>query len=193
MSQDDLPSETDYALVGKTVPEIAGAGAALQAADAQKLPAEDRAGRGRGHLLRPSRRLPPRRARRRRDHVAHAGARRDAADGVLSRTPIATDDFESLLRRDDIEVFDITPHPAERVPLVEAALKAGKHVLSQKPFVVDLDTGERLVELADKNGVKLAVNQNGRWAPHFAYMREAVRAGLVGDLVSSPHRRPLGP
>ena len=71
------------------------------------------------------------------------------------------------------------------MPLVEAALKAGKHVLSQKPFVVDLDTGERLVELADKNGVKLAVNQNGRWAPHFAYMREAVRAGLIGDVVSS--------
>ena len=81
-------------------------------------------------------------------------------------------------------MFDITPHPAERVPLVEAALKAGKHVLSQKPFVVDLDTGERLVALADKMGVKLAVNQNGRWAPHFAYMREAVRAGLVGDVVS---------
>ena len=33
-------------------------------------------------------------------------------------------------------------------------------------------------------GVKLAVNQNGRWAPHFSYMREAVRAGLVGDVVS---------
>src|SRR5690606_35745834 len=81
---------------------------------------------------------------------------------------LATDDFDSLLKRDDSEVLDITPHPAERVPLVEAALKAGKHVLSQKPFVTDLDTGARLVELADRNGVKLAVNQNGRWAPHFA-------------------------
>ena len=160
------------------------AGPALQAADAEKLPAEDRARRGRGHFLRPSRRLPPRRARRRSDHVAHAGAGRGAARTSSIPTPIATDDFESLLSRDDIEVFDITPHPAERVPLVEAALKAGKHVLSQKPFVVDLDTGERLVELADRNGVKLAVNQNGRWAPHFAYMREAVRAGLIGDVVS---------
>ena len=79
-------------------------------------------------------------------------------------------------------MVDITPHPAERVPLIEAALKAGKHVLSQKPFVLDLDTGERLADLADKKGVKLAVNQNGRWAPHLAYMREAVRAGLIGDV-----------
>lgn len=37
--------------------------------------------------------------------------------------------------------------------------------------------------LARANGVKLAVNQNGRWAPHLAYMREAVRAGLVGEVV----------
>lgn len=96
----------------------------------------------------------------------------------------ATTDFAGLLRRDDIEVFDITPHPVERVPLIEAALGARKHVLSQKPFVVDLDTGERLVALADQMGVKLAVNQNGRWAPHFSYIREAVRAGIVGDVIS---------
>ena len=32
-------------------------------------------------------------------------------------------------------------------------------------------------------GVKLAVNQNGRWAPHFAYIREAVKAGLIGEVI----------
>ena len=96
----------------------------------------------------------------------------------------ATTDFKALLGRDNIKIFDITPHPAERVPLVEAALCAGKHVLSQKPFVRDLDTGERLADLAQANGVKLAVNQNGRWAPHFAWMREAVRTGQIGRLIS---------
>ena len=87
-----------------------------------------------------------------------------------------------LLARDDVEVVDITTHPPERPPLVEAALRAGKHVLSQKPFVLDLDVGERLADLADKMGVKLAVNQNARWAPHFSYIREAVRAGLLGTI-----------
>jgi predicted dehydrogenase len=57
-------------------------------------------------------------------------------------------------------------------------------VLSQKPFVLDLDAGLRLVDLAEKKGVILAVNQNGRWAPHLSWMREAVRAGLVGDVQS---------
>lgn len=94
-----------------------------------------------------------------------------------------TDDLASVLADPSIDVLDITPHPADRLPLIEAALRSGKHVLSQKPFVLDLDTGERLVALARDRGVKLAVNQNGRWAPHLAFMREAVRAGLVGDVV----------
>ena len=95
---------------------------------------------------------------------------------------IATDSFDEVLSRDDVEVVDITTHPPERPPLIEAALRARKHVLSQKPFVLDLDVGERLADLADEMGVKLAVNQNARWAPHFSYIREAVRAGLLGSI-----------
>jgi predicted dehydrogenase len=94
----------------------------------------------------------------------------------------ALDRYEQLLARDDIEVVDIATHPPERPPLIEAALRARKHVLSQKPFVLDLDVGERLADLADEMGVKLAVNQNARWAPHFSYIREAVRARVLGTI-----------
>ncbi|MBN9011174.1 MAG: Gfo/Idh/MocA family oxidoreductase [Rhizobiales bacterium] len=109
-----------------------------------------------------------------------AVARRDAFFPAAE----ATDDVERTLARDDIEVVDLTPHPDQRLPLIETALKAGKHVLSQKPFVLDLDAGQRLVDLAGEKGRVLAVNQNGRFAPHLSWMREAVRAGLVGDLQS---------
>lgn len=95
------------------------------------------------------------------------------------------DDWSSIVADPDIDVIDITLHPEHRTEIVEAALSAGKHVLSQKPFVTDLDTGERLVALAEANGVRLAVNQNGRWAPHLAWMRGAARAGLIGDVVST--------
>lgn len=91
-------------------------------------------------------------------------------------------DAAQVLKRDDIEVVDIATHPPERVPLIKEALKARKHVLSQKPFVLDLDTGEKLADLADKQGVKLAVNQNGRWSPHFSYIRNAVQQGVIGDI-----------
>ena len=83
-----------------------------------------------------------------------------------------------------VEVVDIAAHPDVRGPIVADALRAGKHVLSQKPFALDLDEGEKLVQLADECGVKLAVNQNGRWAPHLGYMREAVRVGLLGEVAA---------
>jgi predicted dehydrogenase len=93
-------------------------------------------------------------------------------------------DFRELLRRDDIEVIDIATHPGERAIAIEAALHARKHVLSQKPFVLDLDVGHRLVKLAELQDVRLAVNQNGRWAPHFSYLAAAVRAGLIGEVAT---------
>jgi len=92
-------------------------------------------------------------------------------------------DYRALLADSRIGVVDIATHPDIRVPMIEAAIESGKHVLSQKPFVLDLDEGERLVRLAEQRGVRLAVNQNGRWAPHFSYMRHAVARGLVGDLL----------
>ena len=94
-------------------------------------------------------------------------------------------DYRELLKRKDIDVVDITPHPDQRMPIVEAALQAGKHVLSQKPFVTDLKTGRRLVQLARRKKVRLAVNQNGRWAPHFSYIRQAIDQGLLGDVVAA--------
>jgi predicted dehydrogenase len=57
-------------------------------------------------------------------------------------------------------------------------------VLWQKPLVLDLALGGRLADLAEWQGVMLAVNLNGRWAPHLGYIREAVRSGLVGALQS---------
>ena len=97
-------------------------------------------------------------------------------------------DWRALVDDPGIDVLDITPHPEVRGPMIEAALRAGKHVLSQKPFVTDLDEGERLCALADERGVRLAVNQNGRWAPHMAWMRAAVEAGLIGR-VTAVHAR----
>ncbi len=91
-------------------------------------------------------------------------------------------DYRELLVRSEIAVVDITTHPQTRAPLIEHSLRAGKHVLSQKPFVLELETGRRLARLARDLGLKLAVNQNGRWAPHFSYLREAIRAGLIGEV-----------
>jgi len=100
------------------------------------------------------------------------------------RATVCTD-YREVLRRDDIEVVDIATHPQERIAIMRAAIEAEKHVLSQKPFVTDLDVGEPLCDLAEKKGVRLAVNQNGRWAPHFSYLRNAIAQGLIGAPIAA--------
>jgi len=89
-----------------------------------------------------------------------------------------------LLGMDSIGVVDIATHPKAREELILQAADAGKHILSQKPFAVEMDMGRRLVAHAAAAGVRMAVNQNGRWAPYFSYMRQAVKSGLIGDVGS---------
>lgn len=91
-------------------------------------------------------------------HRERAEARQAA---FFPRAGVVTD-WRELLRSDDLEVVDVATHPSGRVEIIAAALEAGKHVLSQKPFVLDLRDGRRLVELAGAKGRLLAVNQNGR-------------------------------
>jgi predicted dehydrogenase len=85
------------------------------------------------------------------------------------------------LSKVDAEIVDVATHPSIRSPIIRDCLSADRHVLSQKPFVVDLDEGEQLIEYADRQSRRLAVNQNGRWAPHFSYMRSAIAADLLGQ------------
>ena len=94
------------------------------------------------------------------------------------------DSADELLDIMDIGIVDIATHPVPRAGLIEKAAAAGKHILSQKPFALDAATGQRLVACARDAGVRIAVNQNGRWAPYFCYLREAVKAGVIGDVGS---------
>lgn len=91
---------------------------------------------------------------------------------------------DDLLGRQDIDIVDIATHPEVREQLIEDALLAGKHVLSQKPFVTDLERGRRLCQLADERDCRLAVNQNGRWAPWVSWMRAAIENQLIGNVSS---------
>lgn len=113
--------------------------------------------------------------------LARAEARRDEFFPAAE----VYDSAEALLSRDDIEIVDIATHVDVRPMLVASALAHGKHVLSQKPFVRALADGDRLIALAAEQGRHLSVNQNGRWAPHFAYLLAAVRGGLIGTVTAA--------
>ena len=93
--------------------------------------------------------------------------------------------LDSLIAHPRLKVVDVATHLEGRSETILRCLTGGLNVLSQKPFANDLAVGEALSRAARTRNVALAVNQNGRWAPHFAAMLAAVRAGIIGDVVSA--------
>jgi predicted dehydrogenase len=92
-----------------------------------------------------------------------------------------------LLEHPEVEIVDVATHPDVRPALIREALAAGKHVLAQKPVAEDLATARELVEEAERAGLALAVNQNGRWAPAWRVATLLVEQGAIGDVVAVSH------
>ena len=113
-----------------------------------------------------------------------------AVEGVREHFPFVRRVYESLdevLADPEVAVVDVATRPAERPALMLEAIAAGKHVLAQKPLALDLDSARRVVEAADAAGVKVAVNQNGRWCPPLRAATLLLACGAVGDVVAVTH------
>ncbi|MDR0362832.1 MAG: Gfo/Idh/MocA family oxidoreductase [Planctomycetota bacterium] len=93
-------------------------------------------------------------------------------------------DYRDLLADSSVNIVDVSNSMMGRLPLLENCLRAGKHVLSQKYFVDDLDKGEALVRIAKEYGVKFAVNQDARWVPAYRYARNLIHDGYIGKITS---------
>lgn len=102
---------------------------------------------------------------------------------------------EELLADPAVQIVDIATRPEQRLEWLAAAVCAGKHVLAQKPLATDLASLAPVLEEADRRGVRVAVNQNGRWAPAWRLATLLVDDGAVGDVVgvTQLHDKPLPP
>lgn len=96
-------------------------------------------------------------------------------------------DYRRLLERSDIDIIDIAIPNEGRVDIVKEAVAAGKHVLIQKPFAHRLEQAEEMVRLAREAGVKLAVNQNARYAPFYHAVKQVIDSGALGELYLMTH------
>ncbi|MCH3179338.1 Gfo/Idh/MocA family oxidoreductase, partial [Listeria monocytogenes] len=66
-------------------------------------------------------------------------------------------------------------------PLAEAALRAGKHVVVDKPFTVTLAEARHLARVARDAGRVLSVFQNRRWDSDFLAVQAAIGGGALGE------------
>jgi predicted dehydrogenase len=110
--------------------------------------------------------------------------RPEAARGVDAA---AFSTLEELLADRRVAIVDIATGPAPRVELIRHALAAGKHVLAQKPLALDVELARTVADEAERAGLKLAVNQNARWAPPWRIATLLVQEGAVGEVHAVAH------
>lgn len=67
-------------------------------------------------------------------------------------------------------------------PLARAALRAGKHVVVDKPFALDLEQARALVAEARDRGKVLSVFHNRRWDADFLTLRALLDSGALGEV-----------
>lgn len=76
-----------------------------------------------------------------------------------------------------------TPHTMHH-PMVMDALRHGLHVLSEKPLACSPEEAREIADLADASGLTVTIAYQRRLDPAYAYMRQAVAAGELGELLS---------
>ncbi len=88
-----------------------------------------------------------------------------------------TADYRELIAREDVRIVDVTvPHLLElRQPLIEFAAQHKKAMFVQKPLLRYLNEARQLVEIAERHGAPMMVNQNSVFVPAFRAMEPYLR------------------
>lgn len=90
-------------------------------------------------------------------------------------------EVDELLRSDVDAVVVATPIRTHH-PLAKAALLAGKHVMVEKPLAASSVEAEELVELAERQGLRLMVGHTFEYNPAIRALREIVASGELGEI-----------
>lgn len=93
-------------------------------------------------------------------------------------------DWREAVQRDDVDAVDICLPNGLHAEVALTAIRAGKHVLVEKPVATSLADADAMVSAADEHGTVLMTAQNGRYASGMAAAAKAVRDGLIGDVTA---------
>ncbi|MFD2671044.1 oxidoreductase [Marinicrinis sediminis] len=92
-------------------------------------------------------------------------------------------DSEEIFTDPQIEVVVVSTPNGSHFELTERALRAGKHVVVEKPFTITSAEADALIELAQQQERLLTVHHNRRWDSDFRTVSSIVEAGMLGRLV----------
>jgi predicted dehydrogenase len=104
---------------------------------------------------------------------------------ALTRAAAATLDYQDIVRNPNIALVYIctAPEPTH-FPIARDCLKAGKHVLLEKPIAMALWEADELITLARRGRLKFTIGYSQRFNPKLAFAKKTIADGALGKPVS---------
>ncbi len=96
--------------------------------------------------------------------------------------PHVFDDYRKLLEIKDIDIIDVCTPNTSHFPITVDSLKAGKHVICEKPLAVSVKEVEGMIKEAKKAGKKLMAAQHQRFKKDSAAVKKMIDAGDFGEI-----------
>jgi predicted dehydrogenase len=101
----------------------------------------------------------------------------------LARTGRAVADFKMAVTDSQVHAVIVATINGVLAEVSAAAIRAGKHVLVEKPAGVSVRQIDELITLAQQHGVTVRVGFNHRYHPAFLKAREIFQSGVMGELM----------
>jgi predicted dehydrogenase len=119
--------------------------------------------------------------------VAVANWREESADALAKRhgIPRVTTDWASLVADPDVDAVVVATPNALHAPQAVAALRAGKHVMVEKPMSTTVAEADAMIAASEESGAALMVAHCWRFRDEVIAMRDRIAAGDFGEVVKT--------
>ncbi len=118
-------------------------------------------------------------------HICEIRPDRLAEVKALTKPATATLDYQDIVKNENISVVYISTTPENNhYPIARDCLRAGKHVLLEKPIAMELWEADELITLARRNNVKFTIGYSQRFNTKIAYAKKKIDDGTLGKVVS---------
>jgi predicted dehydrogenase len=118
-------------------------------------------------------------------HICEIRPERLAEIKALTNPATATLDYQDIVKNPDVKVVYICTTPENtHFPIARDCLRAGKHVLLEKPIAMELFEADELIQTAKRSGVKFTIGYSQRFNTKVAYAKKKISDGTLGKPVS---------
>ncbi|WP_261305177.1 Gfo/Idh/MocA family protein [Paenibacillus andongensis] len=107
----------------------------------------------------------------------------EMARSLLGGKPVpAYTDYNKALQETTADIAVVVTPPGTHKKIMEDMLKAGLHVIMEKPISLDWSESVEMADVADKSGKYVMISQNYRWNPTIQAVKAAVDSNVVGRI-----------